>query len=295
MRVPAFLQGDPVARRVVPPSGFTATLTLFSTGAMAFLAVFAMALAFAAGDLADRWEAELAGTATVRITAPVGEVEAQAEAVLTALAQTPGIIAARRLELDEQLALLAPWFGDRLPVEQLRLPVLIEVTETVEGPDRTGLEQRLLGEAPGAVYDSHGTWRTPLVEAAEGLRSLALFAVLLMALVTAGVVALAASASLAANAQVVDVLRLVGARDGWIRRAFVVRFTLRALAGAVGGTVIGMIVVALVPTGAEAGILGGLGFRGADWLWPLLVPVLAAIIAAGATFAAAARTLREAA
>lgn len=295
MRLPRFLKGDPVARRVVPASGFTASLTMFSAAAMAFLAVFAMALALAAGNLADRWEAELAGTATVRITAPSEDIEDQAAAVLTALSQTPGIVSARRLETAEQLALLAPWFGDRLPVEQLRLPVLIEVTETAEGPDRAGLEQRLLGEAPGAVYDSHGTWRTPLIEAATRLRTLALAALTLIALVTGVMVALAASSALAANAQVVDVLRLVGARDGWISRAFVTRFTLRALAGAGAGTIVAMIVVALIPTGGEAGILSGLGFRGRGWLWPLIVPLAAAMIAAGATWLAAYRSLREAA
>ena len=40
----ALIAGDRQADRVVPPSGFTAQLTLFASGAMAFLAVFALAL-----------------------------------------------------------------------------------------------------------------------------------------------------------------------------------------------------------------------------------------------------------
>ena len=35
---------DGAGDRIVPPTGFTAQLTLFSAGAMAFLAVFALAL-----------------------------------------------------------------------------------------------------------------------------------------------------------------------------------------------------------------------------------------------------------
>ena len=295
MRLPKVLQGDAVANRVVPPSGFTAALTLFSAAAMAFLAVFSMALAFAAGDLAERWEAELAGTATVRITALPETLEAEVSAVLNALSQTPGIADARRLGTEEQLELLAPWFGSGLPVEQLRLPVLIEVTETGDGPDRTGLEQRLAGEAPGAVYESHGRWRAPLVEASQRLRSLSLVALVLIALVTGVMIALAAASALAANAQVVDVLRLVGAKDGWISRAFVLRFTGRAFAGAILGTLIAVVAVALLPGGPEAGILSGLGFQGGEWVMPVLVPVAAAIIAAGATFLATQRSLRGAA
>ena len=66
----SLLLGDARADRVVPPTGFTATLTIFASGAMAFLAVFAMALSFATGRLAERWEGALAQSATVRLSAP---------------------------------------------------------------------------------------------------------------------------------------------------------------------------------------------------------------------------------
>lgn len=286
------IRGDATLNRVVPPSGFTAVLTVASSAAMAFLAVFTMALALAAGNLAARWEAELAGTATVRITAADDVIEAQTRAVLTALAQTPGIRGAKPMETQTQLELLAPWFGTGLPVEQLRLPVVIEIEETAEGPDRAGLEARLAAEAPGAVYDSHGRWRAPLITAADRLRRLGWGSLLLIAAVTGASVALAASAALAANAQVVGVLRLVGARDRWITGAFVLRFTLRALIGAGAGALIATIVVAFLPGGVDVGILGDLGFRGAEWLIPFLVPPVAAAIAAAATCGAAYRTLR---
>lgn len=291
----AFLRGDASSGRVVPPTGFTALLTSVSTGAMAFLAVFAIALCLAAGDLASRWEAELTGTATVRISAPADQVKAQTEAVLTALSQTPGIAGTRQIDADEQQALLAPWFGTDLPLDRLRLPVLIEVQETPEGPDAQGLAQRLAAEAPGAVYDNHNRWRLPLIDAAARLRQLGLLALLLIAGVTAVTVALAASAALSANGQIIDVLRLVGARDNWISQAFVRRYTLRAVAGAALGTLLGMIVVAMLPGGVETGVLSGLGFDGAEWLWPFCVPVLGGAIAWAATRTAAARRLRESA
>ncbi|MEO9824717.1 MAG: FtsX-like permease family protein [Paracoccaceae bacterium] len=287
------LRGDASSDRVVPPTGFTALLTSVSAGAMAFLAVFAIALSLAAGALAARWEAELTGTATVRISAPSEQVEAQTQAVLTALSQTPGIAGTRQLDESEQQALLAPWFGTDLPLDRLRLPVLIEVQETPDGPDVAGLTQRLAAEAPGAVYDNHNRWRLPLIDAAAKLRQLGLLALLLIAGVTGVIVALAASAALSANGQIIDVLRLVGARDNWISRAFVRRYTLRALGGAAVGTVLGMIIVALLPSGVETGVLSGLGFDGAEWLWPLTVPVIGGAIAWAATRAAATRRLKE--
>ena len=290
----ALVVGDKTANRVVPATGFTALLTMISAGAMAFLAVFTIAMALASGELAERWEAELDGTATVRIASPEDQIETEAAAVLAALKQTPGVTGARRLDVAEQQALLAPWFGEDVPLDKLRLPVLIEVTETSEGPDETGLKQRLAAEAPGAVYDNHGRWRAPLIEAATRLRQLGVTALALIAGVTAVTIALAASAALAANGQIIDVLRLVGAKDGWISRAFVRRFTMRAFLGALVGTVIAMVLVALIPGGIETGVLSGLGFDGLEWFWPLLVPFAAAGLAFAATWAAAARRLREA-
>ncbi len=294
MKQLAFLRVDKTADKVVPSSGFTAFLTGFSAAAMAFLAVVAIALALAASDLASRWESELAGTATVRVSASSEQIEDQVSAVLAALGQTPGIESARRLDISEQAKLLAPWFGSDLPIESLRLPVLIEVVETEEGPDATGLTQRLAAEAPGAVYDNHSRWRAPLIEAAERLRTLGILALAVIAAVTGVCVALAASASLAANGQIVDVLRLVGARDAWITRAFVRRFTLRALAGAAVGTLLAVVVVIAFPDGVETGVLSGIGFNGAEWIWPLIVPPAAAGLAWGGTLVAAVRRLRRA-
>ncbi len=74
----ALIGGDAQADRVVPPTGFTARLTLFASGAMAFLAVFALALSLATGRLADRWGEALAQSSTIRVSAPDGQVEQQA-------------------------------------------------------------------------------------------------------------------------------------------------------------------------------------------------------------------------
>ena len=293
-RVVELIAGDPQADRAVPPTGFTARLTLFTAGAMAFLAVFAMALSFAAGRLADRWSSELARTSTLRISAPADQADAQVRAALAVLETTPGVAAARALTPDEQRALLEPWFGPDLPVEDLPIPQLIEIIEDGTGYDPTGLRARLQAEVPAAVLDDHTRWREPLIAAANRLRSLGWVAIVLIGASTGAMITLAAQAALAANAQVIRVMRLVGARDIYIARAFVRRFTLRALAGAAIGTFAGMFAVWLLPSADVAGgFLTGLGFQGVHWLWPLVIPPLAAVVAFFATRAAALRTLRE--
>ena len=294
MRRPAFLRDEGKGDSVVPPSGHTAWLTSFSAAAMAFLAVFALALSLAAGSLAARWQASLDRTATVRLSAPEDQIDLQTKAVLATLATTPGIASARAMTDDEQRALLAPWFGPDLPVDTLPLPRLIEITEDSTGYDGEGLRQRLAAEAPGAVLDDHTRWRRPLAVAATRLRLLGFMSIVLIGTATAAMITLAASAALAANAQVIRVLRLVGARDVYIARAFVRRFTLRALMGAAAGTGLGMVGVWMLPSADSAGgFLTGLGFQGAGWLLPLLLPPLTAAVAYAATRASALRKLRE--
>ncbi|MDX2483849.1 MAG: cell division protein FtsX [Pseudodonghicola sp.] len=288
------LIGDTQADRVVPPSGFTAQLTLFASGAMAFLAVFALALSLASGRLADRWASELARSATLRITAPEDQVAAQTEVALRILRQTPGVARARALSKQEQAALLAPWFGPGLDLDALPVPQLIEVTEDEQGYDAAGLRLRLAAEVPGAVLDDHTRWRKPLVDAANSLRRLGWISILLIGGAMAAMITLAANAALAANAQVIEVLRLVGAHDSYIAGAFVRRFTLRAFIGAGIGVALGLAGVLLLPEASdEGGFLTGLGFRGLSWLWPLLIPLLGGAVAFAATWLAARRRLKE--
>ena len=286
--------GDPQADRAVPPSGMTARLTVFVAAVMAFLAVLALALSLSAGRVADRWAEELAQAATLRLPASEDQADALLRAAINVLETTPGVASARALTPDEQTALLAPWFGPDLPLDALPVPQLVEVIADDDGYDLAGLQARLAAEVPGAVLDDHTSWREPLIAAADRLRLIGWVVVLAIFAAMGAMITLAAHAALAANAQVIRVLRLVGARDIYIARGFVRRFTLRAGAGAIAGVIVGLIAVMLLPSDDVAGgFITGLGFTGAGWLWPLVIPPLAAIVAFFATRAAALRRLRE--
>lgn len=285
---------DPQSDRVVPPTGYTASLTIFTAGAMAFLTVFALALSLAADRLADRWSEDLAKSVTVRISAPEDQLAAQTAATLNVLETTTGVASARVLTTEEQQELLSPWFGLDVPVEDLPIPKLIEVIETDAGFDAAGLRLRLQVVAPGAVLDDHTRWRQPLTLAASRLQLLGMASILLIAGATAAMITLAANAALAANLQVIRVLRLIGATDGYIAHAFVRRFTLRAITGALVGTGLGMLAILALPDTSDDRIfLTGLGFQAGQWLSPLALPFLAGVVAFFATRAASNRALRK--
>lgn len=290
----SLLRPDAQAARVVPPTGYTANLTVFAAGAMALLAVFALALSLSMGRLAQSWEADLAASATLRLAAGAAEAEvAQTEAALAVLETTPGIVSARVMTEAEQRALLSPWLGADLDVGALPVPQLIDLELDLRRFDAEGLRLRLSAEVPGAVLEDHALWRAPLLKAAHRLRLLGWMISMLIFAVLGAIVTLAARAALAANAQVVAVLRLVGATDDYIAGAFVRRFALRTAIGSAGGTVLGLLALWFVPAQSAGPLLTNLRFEGAGWLVPLLVPILAIVVGVLAITAAARKALRE--
>lgn len=293
----AFLElivGDQQADRAVPPTGMTARLTVFVAAVMAFLAIIALAVSLTTTRVANVWAEELAQSATLRLPADPATADALLLSALDVLDTTPGISRVRALSSDEQKALLEPWFGPDLPIESLPVPQLIEIVADGDGYDVEGLRARLSAQVPGAILDDHTAWRAPLVEAASRVRVIGWFVILLIGATVAAMITLAAQASLAANVQVIRVLRLVGAKDVYIARAFVRRYTLRAGGGAVVGAILGVLALQFMPQGDASGsLLMGVGFEGGDWLWPILIPLLSAIVAFFATRAAAFARLRE--
>ncbi|NCW05441.1 MAG: cell division protein FtsX, partial [Rhodobacteraceae bacterium] len=219
----ALFVGDLQRDRVVPASGYTSTLTSLTAAAMAFLVVFALALSSASYRLAQNWSEALEQSATLRISAPVEQLDAQVARAIEILETTPGVATARALSSEEQSDLLTPWLGVDVPFDKLPLPRLIEIVQTPDGFDPQGLRLRLTGELPSAVLDDHVRWRRPLVQAANWLSVLGVVAIGLIGMTSGAMIILATRAALAANAQVITVLRLIGATDAYIEAAFVRR------------------------------------------------------------------------
>ena len=232
---------------IVPRSGWAAALTALTALAMSFLAVLTLSAGIAAERLAANWRSELAGIATVRISAPLDQLEARVTAALTVLASAPGVADARLLSDAEHLSLLEPWLGAGNWLDDLPVPRLIEVQIEAPEPDPAAIQTRLDAAAPGAVYDDHALWRQPLVRAAMALRRLAWFATALVALAAAGMVALAARSTLAGNAEVVRVIRLIGGEEKFIENAFVQRLAARAALGGLAGAILGTVSLMLMP------------------------------------------------
>ena len=147
--------------RVVPPTGYTATLTLFSSAVMAFLSVFALTLSISASRLSVYWGDALANSSTLQISARADQMETQVALALQILKTTSGIEAARVISYEEQQKLLEPWFGPAAPLQRLSLPTLIDITEAASGYNVENLRLRLAADVPGAILDDHAAGGGP--------------------------------------------------------------------------------------------------------------------------------------
>ena len=281
---------------IAPRSGVIGGLITLVALAMSFLAVVAFEAGVAADRVAGQWAGELAQSATVRISADPDQIDAVSKAALSALQIAPGVASARLLSESELQELLAPWLGQQADVSALPLPGLIDVSIEGTGPDVEDVQRQLDLVAPGAIYDDHDEWRAPLIEAARGLRRLTMIGVALSLLVLAAMVGVAAVASLWSGAGVIRTLRLIGAEDRYISRAFERQFALRAAIGGVFGAAIGLFAMTRMPQITSSEILtAGVSFgQGPTWWLAIAGPVACALVALLATKAASFFVLRSA-
>lgn len=281
---------------IAPKSGVIGGLITLVALAMSFLAVVAFESGVAADRVAGKWAGELAQSATVRVSTDPEEMDTIAKAAMSALQIAPGVASARLLSESELQDLLAPWLGQQADVSALPLPALIDVTIEGTGPDVEDVQRQLDLVAPGAVYDDHGEWRAPLIEAARGLRRLTMLGVALSLAVLAAMVGVAAVASLWSGEGVVRTLRLIGADDKFISSAFERQFALRAAIGGVFGAALGLFAMSRMPQITSSNILtAGVDFgQGPTWWLVLATPIACAIAALLATKAASYFVLRSA-
>jgi len=177
------------------------------------------------------WENQLRTQITLEV--PTSSLQAQ---VLQVLGKTPGIQQAAAVPKKEVETLLQSLLGTTLPVDLQALPVLIEISlNGRESLDVPMLEARLKTISPQIQLVDHRPWQTQvesLINASVVLASTLTFLVLLTALVTT---TFATRTSLLIHRQVIEVLHLIGATNGYIARQFQVHALKQGLiASAIG-------------------------------------------------------------
>ena len=261
---------------------------------MAFLASLALGASLVAEVTAKSWRAGLAESLTVQILPPAGPQPAsrlanETTAALSILQNTRGIIHVQIVSDSESRSLVAPWLGSTAMIKDLPLPRLIDAKlQPGVAIDMGGLQARLKTGAPDSLLDDHARWLERLKGLANAVIWSAWGIMALIALATAAAVTFATRAGLAAHHDIVSLLHLMGARGGFIARAFEWHYFISAvLAAFVGSSLAGALLVTagrLEQSGIEpVPFLPPITLAPSQLIWLLLVPLAAGLIALATT------------
>jgi cell division transport system permease protein len=269
---------------------------IFVVAVLCFLACLT-AMGVIAGDRAARgWTEQLTGEATVIVRPRGGETpDAAAVRATETLAGTAGVAEARALEPAKAYDLIRPWLGDISDLEDLPVPRLVAVTLDRKHPaDAKQLNAALKAQGIDATVDDHSIWMKDIRRAGRLVRWLGAGVFILIAAAAGAVVAFATRAGLASRRDVVEVLHMSGAEDGYIARLFQIRFArLAGLAGGIGAISAGLLVAILRIAGGGQGLTPALPLAWTDILAVVPCPLLAAGVAAGVAQFTAMRLIRD--
>ncbi len=251
---------------------------------MVFLATVALAGAIALNALVVDWRDSASDTATVQIAVDDShDMDRKVADALALLRRTPGIAAAEPLAEEQVDRLLEPWLGPDSAASGLPVPRLIDVAlEPDHGIDLAALAVKLAAAVPGASLDDHEPWLQRLVSLARSIQGLALAVVAIVGTATVAIIVFATRAGLAAHADAIEVLHLIGARDGYIARQFRRHCLKSALKGGIPGATLAALAVAVIAIlGArlETPLLASSTLGLGDWIALALPPVAGAVLA----------------
>jgi cell division transport system permease protein len=238
------------------------------------------------------WSSDVGREVTIQIRPAEGELMESSLRTAVALAeQTPGVLAARALSMEESLALLEPWIGTGLDLSAIDIPrlVVVQLSDPAEA-DLAALERNLT-VINGASLDTHAAWRQQLNVMAGTIVLSGLLVLALIVLATMLAIIFATRGTMASNREIVDVLHFIGASNSFIAGEFQGRFlAIGFRGGVVGGlaAVLFFLAVSFAVSGVlpneatqQLGVLFGRFALGIDGILGIaaVVPVIAALTA----------------
>jgi cell division transport system permease protein len=222
----------------------------------------------------------LSGRLTVQV--PAEASAARVETILAVLRQTPGIRSVHLLTPSETNRLLEPWLGSPVPMEELPVPQLIDVSLDPAALDMAKLKQQLASVVPEIRIDDYGPVVGGLRARARPAQALLGAAIGGALLLVAALAVFATNAALTARRSDVELLHLIGADDRQIARPYAARSLVYGLIG--GGIAAAATLASIAALDSSFGDTGQLirlaapaeGIGLDDWrLWVMLAVMIA--------------------
>jgi cell division transport system permease protein len=238
MTAVADVQAEPVGRRETPllaEGSISGRSLVIVVAIMTFLAAMTAGTVELIASASSSWRADIAREVTIQIRPRAGrDIERDVERAAQLARQTTGVGEVRVASRQDAERLLQPWLGSGLDLRELPVPQLIELT-LAGRPDFGQLRRQLQEQVPGATLDDHRVWVARLGAMASATVVVGVLLLLLVLIATALAIAFATRGAMAGNRNIIEVLNLVGASDGFIAREFQRHFLRLGLRGGLIG------------------------------------------------------------
>jgi cell division transport system permease protein len=284
---------DGAARRpapIVPRNSITGHALAAVVAIMTFLASLTTGAVSLVMTSASEWQSDVAREITIQVRPVDGRnIEADVTAAARIARNVAGVADVRPYTASESLRLLEPWLGSGIVLDDLPVPRLIAVrVEGNRSSDSVALRTAIVAQIPNASVDDHRNW-IGRMRAMAGVAIAGGLAVLMLVLAaTILSVTFATRGAMATNRNVVEVLHLIGAKDGFIASQFQSHFLLLGLQGGAlgGGAALAVLLLAgiigdwLVGTAAGEQSAALFGSYAIGWLGYVAVVAQVALVAA---------------
>ena len=291
---------------IVPPGNVAGRTLMFVIAIMTFLACLTQGTSSLVRSSASLWTAQVSREATIQIKpTAVSDMQTALETARAFALSIDGVADARIIDAAGAAALLEPWLGSDLSLEELPVPRLVELTVDVDNlPDFGMLREGLALAVPGASLDDHRTWVDRLIAMAKLTTVVGTVLLALVIGATAMTVIFATRGAMAGNRHVIEVLHFVGAEARFVAAEFEHHFLKVGAKGAAAGCLAAVLVFAVAglvfvaaPEGAVVAqsetMFGSFRLGWGGYAGMVVIAGLIAIVTSLTTGATVRRTLRE--
>jgi len=205
---------------------------------MTFLACLTAGAALLVAHASQAWRSDVLREATIQVKPGAGDdIESLVAKAVAIASRSPEVESARAYSKAESEKLLEPWLGAGFDLSQLPVPRIIVLRLRGQRPDDdlASFRSALASAVPQAVLDDHRIWATRLGAMADAVVVLAAALFMLMIVAMSTAIGFATRGAVAANREIVEVLHLVGASNGFIAKEFEGHFRRLGLRGAMIG------------------------------------------------------------
>lgn len=240
-----------------------------------YVSALALLVHFILGHAADGMDTSIRSSMTVEILNATSEQNEWKSAperlkqVQTALRNLPGVARAEPVPLGHMRDLLKPWLGEKISLDGLSLPLLLDVQLDPRATIDKNALNKAISEVPGAILDDHGAFMGHLALFGQSLRDLSLGITLLGIGALILCVYFAAQATFYMNRDMIEILHLIGAEDNAIAQHTgmgILRLMLVSCSLALMFLLITLIVMIKYASGLDVSMLPNFNIGFFDWI-----------------------------